>query len=82
MGHFDILIIGGGAAGIAAARAQRMPDAKALRWWRENKSWAAFSYNAAIPVLAPDLPEGNTPLRLCRISRKRLLCFLGQRCFR
>ena len=80
MGHFDILAVV--QRELLQPEPLRMPDAKASRWWRENKSWAAFSCNAAIPVLAPDLPEGNTPLRLCRISRKRLLCFLGQRCFR
>ena len=40
----------------------RMPDAKVLRWWRENKSWAALSCNAAIPVLAhPERPAARIP---------------------
>ena len=49
MGHFDILIIGGGAAGIAAARAAADAGCKSIALVeRENKSWAAFSCNAAI----------------------------------
>lgn len=82
MGHFDIMIIGGGAAGIAAARAAADAGCKSIALVERKQKLGGILLQCSIPVLAPDLPEGNTPLRLCRISRKRLLCFWGQRCFR
>lgn len=82
MGHFDIMIIGGGAAGIAAARAAADAGCKSIALVERKQKLGGILLQCSHPGFGAGLTGGEYALRLCRISRKRLLCFLGQRCFR
>lgn len=82
MGHFDIMIIGGGAAGIAAARAAADAGCKSIALVERKQKLGGILLQCSHPGFGAGLTGGEYAAALVQDFRKRLLCFWGQRCFR
>src|SRR5258705_9484153 len=72
-----VLIVGGGFAGIAAARALKRADAEVVLIDRRNHHiFQPLLYQAATAVLAPS--EIAAPIRQLAVKQKNLIVVLGE----